>query len=256
MLDDGGKLRVKRTIADDENGQWNMEAVDGEPYVRIKSKGTGRYLVAGRDDAIYLDTRISPERDGQWQFIPTAWPRPVAAPAKPRIERRVVKEDDDADDNKPIRRKKNESEDPRDDGYVSNKARNSARASCAETGGYWTGKTCKAFKGSKPGKCKKGYVWSEDAGACQFDGGSGPTKRDPSPPQKINRGNCGPGFFLQGGRCINQATGKAAPPAPKQTNQQKLQIEINKNVEKLNAIVNKCPKGQVWTKGEGCHEDD
>ena len=99
-------------------------------------------------------------------------------------------------------------------------------------------------------------MWSEDAGACQFDGGDPSVTANPAPAAKINRGNCGPGFISKGGQCISQATGKAAPPPPKQTNQQKLQIEINKNVEKLNAIVNKCPKGQVWTKGEGCHEDD
>ena len=246
LTDDQGKLRVSRTLAGDENGQWLMEAVDGEPYVRIKSKGGDRYLIAGGRDDVYLDSRIGTDRDGQWQFIPTAWPRPVAATPKPRIERRVVKADDD--DDEPVKRRKGESKDPRDDGYINNKARNSARASCAETGGYWTGKTCKAFKTSKPGKCKKGWAWSEDAGACQFDGG------DPAPKTNnanINRGNCGPGFISKNGNCVSQANGKATP-EPKLTTQQK----INQGIEILNAIVNKCPKGQVWNQAEGCHEDD
>lgn len=46
-----------------------------------------------------------------------------------------------------------------------------ARENCKETGGYWTGATCKASKTSRPQKCKPGYAWSEDAGACQWDGG-------------------------------------------------------------------------------------
>ena len=244
MIDDGGRLRVTRSLADDPNGQWILEAVPNEPYVRIKSKGTGRYLVASSNE-IYLDERTSGGSDSQWQFIPTAWPRPVAAPAKPRVEYRAVQKDDDEE-----RRPKRRSQD-RDDGYESEKARNSARASCAETGGYWTGKTCKAYKGSKPGKCKKGYVWSEDAGACQYDGG-GPVAQ----PAKINRGNCGPGFYLKKGNCISQATGQAAPKAPKQPPAVQQQIKINQQLEKLNAIKNKCPKGQVWNKAEGCHEDD
>jgi len=52
-----------------------------------------------------------------------------------------------------------------------------ARENCKETGGYWTGKTCKASKNAKVGKCKPGYVWSSEAGACQWDGG---------PPKKAN----------------------------------------------------------------------
>jgi hypothetical protein len=69
----------------------------------------------------------------------------------------------------------------------------SARASCKETGGYWTGSTCKASKNAKIGKCKKGYVWSSDAGACQYDGG-GPvtvsTKKKPKKVEPWNRPGC------------------------------------------------------------------
>jgi hypothetical protein len=52
-----------------------------------------------------------------------------------------------------------------------------ARENCKETGGYWTGSTCKASKNAKIGKCKPGYVWSSEAGACQWDGG--PPKKQP-----------------------------------------------------------------------------
>jgi hypothetical protein len=41
-------------------------------------------------------------------------------------------------------------------------------------------------------------------------------------------------------------------PEPKLTTQQK----INQGIEILNAIVNKCPKGQIWSQAEGCHHDD
>jgi hypothetical protein len=57
-----------------------------------------------------------------------------------------------------------------------------ARENCKETGGYWTGSTCKASKNAKIGKCKPGYVWSSEAGACQWDGG--PPKNQPAPPQQ------------------------------------------------------------------------
>jgi hypothetical protein len=52
-----------------------------------------------------------------------------------------------------------------------------ARENCKETGGYWTGSTCKASKNARIGKCKPGYVWSSEAGACQWDGG--PPKKQP-----------------------------------------------------------------------------
>jgi hypothetical protein len=52
-----------------------------------------------------------------------------------------------------------------------------ARENCKETGGYWTGSTCKASKNAKIGKCKPGYAWSSEAGACQWDGG--PPKKQP-----------------------------------------------------------------------------
>ncbi len=48
----------------------------------------------------------------------------------------------------------------------------SAKANCRELGGYWTGSYCKASKNAKKGKCKDGYVWSSEAGACQYDGGA------------------------------------------------------------------------------------
>jgi hypothetical protein len=55
-------------------------------------------------------------------------------------------------------------------------------------------------------------------------------------------GFCGPGYRPQGGTCVK---GYQAPPAntPLSTEQKKA---VNKG----------CPKGQVWNKQEGCHEDD
>lgn len=224
LLDDDGKLRVMRTLPDDPNGQWAMETVDGEAAVRIKSQGSGRYLIAGRNEDIFLDTRRSTSRDGEWLFVPVASPSPVAdEPARRR----------DKDD---------------DDGYASNKARAAARASCDETGGYWTGRTCKISKVSKRGHCKEGTAWSEDAGRCQYDGG--PRVKN------VERGDCGPGYIAVGKKCVNQATRKADPPAPKVSEKQNLQNKINQNTEQLNALVKKCPKGQVWNQAEGCHEDD
>jgi hypothetical protein len=61
-------------------------------------------------------------------------------------------------------------------------AHDTARESCKETGGYWTGTTCKASKHSHPQHCNPGYAWSEDAGACQWDGGPGAGHKQHSKP--------------------------------------------------------------------------
>ncbi len=256
LFDDRGKLRVSRAPASDEGGQWLMEAVDGEPYVRLKSRAEGRYLVTGRGEDLGLESRRPDGRDGHWQFIPTAWPRPVSAAPAPRIAREEP--DEPAAVKRRVRQEKRDTsddDDARDNGFKNAAARNSARANCKETGGYWTGSSCKASKTSKPGKCKKGYAWSEDAGACQYDGGDGTPPKSNANNPNANRGNCGPGFFFKNGQCISQGNGQASTP-PRQTKQQKLQTQINQGIEVLNALVKNCPKGQVWTKEEGCHEDD
>lgn len=55
-------------------------------------------------------------------------------------------------------------------------------------------------------------------------------------------GYCGPGYRPQGGKCVPgyKAPPPNAPPSPAQ----------RQGTQKG------CPKGQVWSKAEGCHEDD
>jgi hypothetical protein len=62
-----------------------------------------------------------------------------------------------------------------------------ARENCKETGGYWTGKTCKASKNAKQGKCQPGYAWSSDAGACQWDGGPPKKQQQPNTAQQVQQ---------------------------------------------------------------------
>lgn len=51
--------------------------------------------------------------------------------------------------------------------------------------------------------------------------------------------HCGPGFHAQGGTCV---PGYVAP--------KKL------STDQVKGLAKGCPKGQVWSKAEGCHEDD
>jgi hypothetical protein len=87
-----------------------------------------------------------------------------------------------------------------------------ARESCKETGGYWTGKTCKASKNAKQGKCQPGYAWSSDAGACQWDGGPPKKQQQPNTAQQVqqiiqglqnlnNKKKCPPGQTWNGNIC-------------------------------------------------------
>ena len=55
-------------------------------------------------------------------------------------------------------------------------------------------------------------------------------------------GFCGPGYRPQGGKCV-QGYQAPKPNTPLSTEQKKA---VNKG----------CPKGQVWSAAEGCHEDD
>lgn len=54
--------------------------------------------------------------------------------------------------------------------------------------------------------------------------------------------HCGPGFRPQGGKCV---PGYKAPSA-----------NAPLTSEQKSAVNKGCPKGQVWSKQEGCHEDD
>ncbi|NSL72151.1 hypothetical protein C6Y62_10065 [Hyphomicrobium sulfonivorans] len=57
-------------------------------------------------------------------------------------------------------------------------------------------------------------------------------------------GYCGPGFRPEGGRCVQ---GYKPPPQ---------QAKSSLSGEQRKALNKGCPRGQVWSAAEGCHEDD
>ncbi|MDH4981659.1 SH3 domain-containing protein [Hyphomicrobium sp. D-2] len=57
-------------------------------------------------------------------------------------------------------------------------------------------------------------------------------------------GYCGPGFRPEGGKCVQ---GYKPPPQ---------QAKSSLSGEQRKALNKGCPRGQVWSAAEGCHEDD
>ncbi len=96
-------------------------------------------------------------------------------------------------------------------------------------------KTCPPASATVPAKTPRPVVQTAcAAGRVMLDG------------KCIERGAaasyCGPGYRPQGGKCVHGY--KAPNPSVPLSNQQKKAVKIG------------CPKGQVWSTQEGCHEDD
>ncbi len=249
---DGDKLRVGSAKDDDEEAHWGVEPVEGEPYVRFRSRAGGRYIVSDDGEA-KLGRAKESDKDSQWQLVAVGGSEEKSAKAddddegcrggtwksgKCRCPEGAVfdagacAQEDHGGVNCAASGKFYDGEScvrhcPRGTygrkGYcVGGKEKKSpleyARDNCKETGGYWTGKTCKASKHSRPQKCKPGFAWSEDAGACQWDGG---------PPKK------------------------QAQPKPSTTQQ------IQNIIQGIQNLKHKCGKTQFWSAQEkGCVEND
>lgn len=129
--------------------RWKMEAVPGEPYVRLINANDNLYLVVV-DGRLELAARPRDEQDGQWSLTPV---RDVVSPVTTAARA-------------PVRSTR----------YIEDEGRNRAYEAainnCRELGGYWTGGSCRSipWAGRRP-DCGRGWAWSEDAGECQWDGG-------------------------------------------------------------------------------------
>lgn len=80
LHDDRGSLRVAESSPSAEGAHWLLEGAADGPYGRIKNRRDGRYLVtipSGFD----LVAAPDPGNASQWQFVRTAGPVPVSAPA-------------------------------------------------------------------------------------------------------------------------------------------------------------------------------
>ena len=253
---DGDKLRVGPAKDDDEDAHWAFEPVEGEPYVRIKSRAGGGYLVADDEAAKLADAKVS-DKDSQWQLVPVGGGEKQSAksddddndgceggkwkggkcrcPEGTVFDAGTCSESDHGGvncaatgtfyDGGSCVRKCPRGTYGRNGYCVSGKQKKTpleyAQENCKETGGYWTGKTCKASKNSRPKKCKPGFAWSEDAGACQFDGG---------PPKQ-----------------------QAQPQQPKPSTTQQIQNII----QGIQNLQHKCGPTQFWSAQEkGCVEND
>jgi hypothetical protein len=150
LSDVGGALRVVGGRADEPETHWALEPVEDAPYARLFNVGSQRYLISIRSG---FDMVEEPPRDpnGFWQLSPVLLSpvaRQVAVPTAARVATLARIPDPER-----------------------NRAYEAAVDNCAELGGYWTGSTCRAFRGSRPQSCGRGWVWSEEAGECQWDGG-------------------------------------------------------------------------------------
>jgi len=157
LLDDGTRLRTAAGRERDEAFHWSLEPEEGQPYVNIINRGSGRALVATRggfdlvDDPADDDTSL-------WQLKPAGrGSLSVASAARFTDAGR-------------------------------GRAYEAAVANCSDIGGFWTGSTCRVAEGRTRG-CGRGWSWSETAGECLWDG-----DRDREcPPWMIGRPpNCRP----------------------------------------------------------------
>ena len=139
LADVSGKVRAIALPPAAVESHWTFEPVDGTSFIQFRNRETERFLIAAGDAASLVnDYRQDQEPITHWSIGPASRSSPVAARA------------------------------PRNSAY------DAAVANCRELGGYWTGSSCRAALNSQPLACPRGYVWSEDVGDCQWDGGSCP----------------------------------------------------------------------------------
>jgi hypothetical protein len=142
LQDDRGRLRASAASRDDEAAHWHFEAIDGSPFFQMVNRETDRTLVSRRGEAELTDAVERPN-EGHWQLVPVEPETSKVVSAPPARAR------DSARD----------------------RAYQDALDNCLERGGYWTGSSCKPYRGvERIADCGRGWVWDSDFRACVWDG--------------------------------------------------------------------------------------
>ncbi len=138
-----GELATSPTSAQGDGTQWEIAAVEGQPYVTFISRADGLTLARAEGKALLTS---SPRSAAAAQWSLTSSSDFLSNVARKGSPVRLINDNG------------------RNDAYLA------AIRDCREIGGYWTGGSCRGIEGRRL-ECRRGWIWSADAGECVWDGG-------------------------------------------------------------------------------------